>query len=363
MNKFGRVVLSAVLTSVMIVAPVMAAPTIDELEQEKKAAENEVSSLQEQLTEIVGKISQLEDDISVKGEEILQAEEDLAEAEELERTQYGDMKLRIQFMYEQGDGSVIETIMSAESFTDLVNKAEYVSSVHSYDRKKLDEYIATKQQIEELKAALEEEHASMQAMQADFEAEKELLNATIESKQSEIADLGEQLQAALIAATKKKQEEEAAAAAAAQQSVGTASTESAGGDASAGGNSSGGSGSGKPAPSYNGAAGGSSVSRAYGALGASYVSGATGPNAFDCSGFVSYCLTGSYGRIGTSGSFGSLPRVDDPQPGDIVCYAGHVGIYVGGGQMIHASTEGTGVIQSSIESSVSSNGPYWFTRY
>ena len=65
--------------------------------------------------------------ISVKGEEILQAEEDLAEAEELERTQYGDMKLRIQFMYEQGDGSVIETIMSAESFTDLVNKAEYVS--------------------------------------------------------------------------------------------------------------------------------------------------------------------------------------------------------------------------------------------
>lgn len=362
MNKFGRVVLSAVLTSAMIVTPVMATPTIDELEKEKQAAESEVDSLQEQLTQIVGKISQLEDDISVKGEEILQAEEDLADAEELERIQYGDMKLRIQFMYEQGDGGVLETIMSAESFTDLVNKAEYVSSVHSYDRKKLDEYIATKQQIEELKAALEEEHASMQAMQADFEAEKENLNEMIASKQSEIADLGEQLQAALVAAMKKKQEEEAAAAAAAaasaDQSAGTGNTgASAGSSVSAGGSTGG------TAPNYDGAVGGSSVSRAYGALGAAYVSGASGPNAFDCSGFVSYCLTGKYNRIGTSGSFGSLPRVDDPQPGDIVCYAGHVGIYVGGGQMIHASTSGTGVIQSSIESSVSSNGPYWFTRY
>ena len=90
-------------------------------------------------------------------------------------------------------------------------------------------------------------------------------------------------------------------------------------------------------PSVNG---GTVVSRAYSQLGKPYSWGACGPNSFDCSGFVSYCLTGSYTRIGTTMTFMGWTRVSNPQPGDVVTSATHCGIYIGGGQMIHAPHTG-----------------------
>ena len=60
-------------------------------------------------------------------------------------------------MYEQGDGSAVEALISSKDFSDLVNKAEYVQNVHNYDRQKLAEYVATKEQVAELKTSLEEE--------------------------------------------------------------------------------------------------------------------------------------------------------------------------------------------------------------
>ncbi len=83
--------------------------------------------------------------------------------------------------------------------------------------------------------------------------------------------------------------------------------------------------------------GGTVVSRAYSKLGCAYSWGGIGPNSFDCSGFVSYCLTGRYCRLGTTGTFMGWTRVSDPQPGDVVVNSYHTGIYIGNGQMIHAS--------------------------
>ena len=74
------------------------------------------------------------------------------------------MKLRIKYMYEQGDASVIETLVQAKDFTDLVNKAEYVQEVHTYDREQLNEYVETKNEVKALKENLEEGHAEMQAL-------------------------------------------------------------------------------------------------------------------------------------------------------------------------------------------------------
>lgn len=92
------------------------------------------------------------------------------------------------------------------------------------------------------------------------------------------------------------------------------------------------------------------VSRAESWVGrADYVWGACQPGAFDCSGFVSYCVTGTYARIGTTYTFLTWPEVSDPQPGDVCVNTGHCGIYVGGGQMIHAATEGVGVIYSPVQ--------------
>ena len=79
------------------------------------------------------------------------------------------------------------------------------------------------------------------------------------------------------------------------------------------------------------------------------------------SGFVSYCLTGRYCRLGTTGTFMGWTRVSDPQPGDVVVNSYHTGIYIGGGQMIHASDYNTGVIISSVAAGMNNN--YIFVRY
>jgi cell wall-associated NlpC family hydrolase len=92
------------------------------------------------------------------------------------------------------------------------------------------------------------------------------------------------------------------------------------------------------------------VSRAYAMLGSPYVWGGTTSAGFDCSGFVSYCLTGKEGtRLGTTNTFMGWNLTSNPQPGDICVNDGHTGIYVGDGRMIHASTYGVGVVESNVQ--------------
>lgn len=109
----------------------------------------------------------------------------------------------------------------------------------------------------------------------------------------------------------------------------------------------------KPEPDYNPVTGNAVVDRAYSYIGkAEYVWGACAPGQFDCSGFVSYCLTGQYTRLGSTKTFMTWTRVSDPQPGDVCTSWSHCGIYIGNGQMIHASTWGVGVIKSPVRSNM-----------
>ena len=92
------------------------------------------------------------------------------------------------------------------------------------------------------------------------------------------------------------------------------------------------------------------VGRAQSCLGQPYVWGAVGPNGYDDSGLVSYCLSGVHSRIGNCSTFMSWPRVSNPEPGDVCVSANHCGIYVGGGQMIHAPSIGHNVCYSTVQS-------------
>ena len=89
--------------------------------------------------------------------EYAQVDDILKAAEEKEEQQYEDMKLRIKYMYEKGDASMLVSLIESDSFADLVNKAEYIQNVHTYDRKMLDEYVETTRKIDNLKTTLEDE--------------------------------------------------------------------------------------------------------------------------------------------------------------------------------------------------------------
>ena len=376
MNKHGIRLITAVVTSSMIVTPVLAAPSVDDLKKEKAAKQSEVSSLQSQLTTLMGKVNTLESELIQTGEDITKAQGDLEVAQEKEKEQYAAMKKRIKYMYEAGNDSAFETLVTSEDFTDLLSKAEYVQNVHSYDRKQLQEYVETKQQISDLKDSLEKDQKELESKQVEYEKQGDNLNNLITSKSAEVANLDSEIQAAAEAAAREAAEraareaaEKAAKEAERQQAAAsnhnaastsnrnnttsnrnntTSSSSSSSSSASAATKPSNSSSS--TTTSGTNANGGSIVSRAYSQLGKPYVWGACGPNSFDCSGFVSYCLTGSYSRLGTTLTFMGWTRVSNPQPGDVVTTATHCGIYIGNGQMIHAPHTGDVVKVGPVQS-------------
>ena len=194
MNKHGIRLITAVVTSSMIVTPVLAAPSVDDLKKEKASKQNEVSSLQSQLTTLMGKVNTLESELIQTGEDITKAQSDLVVAQKKEKEQYAAMKKRIKYMYEAGNDSAFETLVTSDDFTDLLSKAEYVQNVHSYDRKQLQEYVETKQQISDLKDSLEKDQKELESKQAEYEKQGDNLNNLITSKSAEVANLDSEIQ-------------------------------------------------------------------------------------------------------------------------------------------------------------------------
>lgn len=386
MNKHGIRLITAVVTSSMIVTPVLAAPSVDDLKKEKAAKQNEVSSLQSQLTTLMGKVNTLESELIQTGEDITKAQSDLVVAQKKEKEQYAAMKKRIKYMYEAGNDSAFETLVTSDDFTDLLSKAEYVQNVHSYDRKQLQEYVETKQQISDLKDSLEKDQKELESKQAEYEKQGDNLNNLITSKSAEVANLDSEIQAAAEAAAKEAAEraakeaaEKAAKEATKKQQASAANNSTSsnrnnsttsnnttsnknntsnttrpsrpsGNNTSSSTTKPSGNNTSSNTTSGSNANGGTIVSRAYSQLGKPYVWGACGPSSFDCSGFVSYCLTGSYTRLGTTLTFMGWTRVSNPQPGDVVTTATHCGIYIGNGQMIHAPHTGDVVKVGPVQS-------------
>lgn len=368
LKRVHNVFVVTALTCSMMTVPVLAAPNTSSLEAQKNVAQGEVSTLQSQLNSLMGTMNELEGQLVSKGQEISQAEKELKAAEEKETQQYENMKLRIKYMYEEGDGSALERIFTSGSIAELLTEAEYIEKVHTYDRNMLQEYMDTVEEIDTLKTTLETDMSKLKGLEEDYKAQSEELSGMLNSKQAEVNNLDSMIQEAAKVALEeqKKQESEKKAVEqkklVQQESVGEQS-------GSQGGNGSGtkqptqdetaadstgsdnSSTTSTPEPSYNASTGNTVVDRAYSWVdNAEYVWGACSPGAFDCSGFVSYCLTGSYSRLGTTFTFLTWPQVSDPQPGDVCVNAEHCGIYIGSGMMIHAATEGVGVISGPVQS-------------
>lgn len=329
----------------------------EDAKNKKSAATAQVSKLTSELTALLSDIQILESDMAGKEKDIKQAEDDYKKAKEEEDDQYASMKKRIQYMYEKGDTEYLDIFLHVKNMSDLLNKAEYVENIYSYDRKMLDKYRDTKDQVSSYKDQLEEDKNEMQVMELELNGQKVQLENTISTKKKEVSNFDSQMaqaqkDAAIYTKTVEKKNEEIRKANA--EAARKRAEEEAKRKAAASNNK-------KPPVSnnvYSGpgamkSSGGSARGREiadYGLkfIGNPYVYGGTNlTGGTDCSGFVQQVYRHfGYSLPRTSTDQRSVGRevaYSDAQPGDVICYAGHVAIYIGNGQIVHASTPATGI--------------------
>lgn len=399
----GICIMLSFLLFFLVVDPV-SATTISELQKDVQNNQSQLNDVNRQISDYKGaqadigdQIDQLDaemvsllTDINLIEDAIAEKEADIAETQVAydaavadKDEQYESMKIRIRFMYEQGDTSYLQIFLNTQNMSDMVNKAHYVEQLYEYDRNLLARYEATVQQVAELQDTLEEEKSELETSKAELKDEQQYVQEVLDQKQQEydnytvVLAKAKQEAAAYTAKIKqetaqikkleeeerkrkeeeerkRKEEEERqrqAALLASQESQGNSESESQSDDSSKTEETSSESSSTTqaPAPSSSGGGKGQQVADyACKFIGNPYVAGGTSlTNGADCSGFVMavYQAFGislprsSYAQAGV----GTAVSYSEARPGDIIYYGGHVGIYIGNGQIVHASTERTGI--------------------
>ena len=341
----------------------------------------EIEALDEEMVSLLTDINLIEEAIANKEEDIAQTQVEYDAAVAVKDEQYESMKIRIRFMYEKGETSYLQLFFGAKNMGDMMNKANYVEELYEYDRTLLEEYEATVQEVAALQDTLEEEKSELETSKTELKEEQAYVEEVLAQKQQEYENYNVVLaKAKQEAATytakikqetakikqleeeerkrkeeeerkrkeeeeRKKKEQEALLASqntgdsdgdsdsAAQEQGETSSSSS----SSSSGSSSGGSSKGQQIADY-----------ACKFIGNPYVAGGTSlTNGADCSGFVmSVYQAFGYSLPRSSYAQSAVGRgvsYSEAQPGDIIYYGGHVGIYIGNGQIVHASTERTGI--------------------
>lgn len=329
---------------------------IDNLENKKEEIEGELDTKNEELVNLMVDVGILEKEIDQNEKQLKQVKKDLKTAQKNEKKQYQAMKKRIKFMYERGDSAVISSLLESKSMADMLNRVEYFNEVYDYDRKLLDNYEKTRKQVEDLKAQVEDEKKELETAKDDLKQQQKQLETAMANLRSQQANadtqianaksLASEYQKTITEQNKIIQQQQAAAAASGRSS---------------GGSSGGGGGTSKPnsnagvpggnlnPPKTTNVSGSDVVNYAMQFVGKPYVWGGKDPNTgADCSGFTSYV----YAHFGISiPSFSGAQRscgqevsYANAQAGDLICYAGHVAIYMGGGKIVHAKGTAYGIV-------------------
>ena len=170
--------------------------TINELKESKGDVQEKVNDLNTQLMNISSQITALENQLAQKNQELTEKKDQiedtksqLEDAKKQEEQQYADMKVRIQFMYENAQESYFEALFSSESFSDFLNSAEYIIQIQEYDRKKLNEYQDTVDYIENVEKQLEEDYATLEEIKKEVEQEKASVAALMKQRETELAGI------------------------------------------------------------------------------------------------------------------------------------------------------------------------------
>ena len=328
---------------------------IDNLENKKEEIQGELDTKNEELVNLMVDVGILEKEIDQNEKQLKQVKKDLKTAQKNEKKQYQAMKKRIKFMYERGDSAVISSLLESKSMADMLNRVEYFNEVYDYDRNLLDNYEKTRKQVEDLKAQVEDEKKELETAKDDLKQQQKQLETAMANLRSQQANADTQIaNAKSLASEYQKTITEQNKIIQQQQAAAAASRSSGGSSGGSGGTSKPNSNASVPGgnlnpPKTTNVSGSDVVNYAMQFVGKPYVWGGKDPNTgVDCSGFTSYV----YAHFGISiPSFSGAQRscgqevsYANAQAGDLICYAGHVAIYMGGGKIVHAKGTAYGIV-------------------
>ena len=168
---------------------------ISSMESKKQELESYLADLNTQYEELTNTISELSIQAGEKENQLKQIRAELKKAKKAEKKQYEDMKLRIQYMYENGGTSALETLLSSKDLAEFLNNAESVSKISQYDRNMLDKYVNLQNNIQEQETAAEEEKQSIDALLAERSSKKQEVQELTASTSDNIASYVDQISA------------------------------------------------------------------------------------------------------------------------------------------------------------------------
>jgi len=333
---------------------------IAEMENEQDLIQEAIDDLNAEILNTMTSIGMLQDEIDHKKAEIeekqAQIDETKAEYEaalQKEEDQRASMAAQTRLIYENGDDSYLNALLRGNGIGDILNSMDYIEKVYECNKRMLNEFIETKElvlelwnQLEAEEAALEQDMQNLEADQKALQDQKASLDVLLEQKRRESANYDAEIrrlqQEASVSKTQLQQEQkrlkELQAALAAQNKKPAAT---------------------KPASSTTNytevihSASGSDLGKeianyACQFVGNPYVAGGTSlTSGADCSGFT-YRVYADYGYTlprtsSQQRSAGTGVSYDEAQPGDLICYEGHVAIYLGNNLIVHASSSRTGI--------------------
>ena len=187
---------------------------IDQAEQEKKETEGKLSdtkenidsmkgvqdslkgqlnNLNEQLTAVGNDLNALEKQIAEQEEQIRLTQAALEEARQKAEAQYELMKTRIRIIYEQGETSYMEMLLTCDNFADILNRAEYISEASRYDRMMLEEYRNTRDEVERQEIALETELDGLNDMKIQVQAKQSQVSGLVSQTANSIAAYADEI--------------------------------------------------------------------------------------------------------------------------------------------------------------------------
>lgn len=194
-------IFACAITMGMPAIPVVnAEDSVENLENATSGLQNELNGLNSELASLSSEIDSTLEQLDSTTAQVEQTKIDLANAKAEEESQYEAMKKRIRYMYEEGNTSMLELILSAKSMADFLNKADFVTSISEYDREMLDQLHNVQEQVAQKEADLQAEQASLTNLKNDLDNKEQTLTNKISSTSGELSQYSAQLERARAAA-------------------------------------------------------------------------------------------------------------------------------------------------------------------